>query len=60
MRRRYDSIGRKFKNAEECDLSKSVKIGEQPDKRNADAFFQIEFRREKTIKDNKKMGPKFF
>jgi hypothetical protein len=51
----------------DCDLAKSVKIGQQGEERKRDAFFRTYFGvkkkrtiQEKTIKDNKKMGPKFF
>jgi len=35
--------GGSFKNAGDCDLSKSVKIGQQRDQLFCDAFFQTDF-----------------
>jgi len=42
-----------FKNTGDCDLSKSVKIGQQHDERKRDVFFQTDF----GVKVTRKIGP---
>jgi hypothetical protein len=48
-------IGGSLKNAGDCDLSKSVKIGEQRDQLFRDAFFQTDFGVKKTRKIQQKI-----